>query len=267
MTMRKPLIALCLLALSLPLACGVDEETPPDPLATRAGFCKSWGENACQERVVDNCNAPSKEDCIDTQTDFCLATVPKRYSVTHARDCLIAVSEAYGDAVLSAKEIGVVIKLAAPCDQLSTGTRVEGESCAKNDDCNTAGGLSCVIKADAVEGSCETPKLVGGGKACDDPNQVCEADFYCNGKNCVAYTETGEACVGDFECQPSEHCVATTADATLTTCEPRLERSAVCTTDNDCQSLYCAKAATETEGRCGDKIVLSLNEPLCEALR
>jgi hypothetical protein len=264
--MTKPLLALCLLALSLPLACGVDEETPPDPLATRAGFCKSWGENACQQNVVDNCNAPSIDDCVDTQTDFCLGVVPERYSVKHASECLNALKAAYKDAVLSADDIKVVIKLAAPCDKLSTGTSIAGEDCSTHDECNTADGFECVIKADATEGSCEKPTVVGGGKSCSAAAAVCEADFYCNGKNCVAYTETGEPCVGDFECQPADHCVVPT-DATEGTCEARLARSETCSTDSDCQSLYCAKAEGETEGKCADKIVLSLNEPLCDNLR
>jgi hypothetical protein len=262
--MRKPLLALCLLALTLPFGCGVDEETPPDPLRNTDGFCKSWAESACQQKVVDNCNAPSMDDCIDTQEDFCLDVVPENYSSKHAKACLSAVKAAYKDAVLSAADIDVVIKLGAPCDQLSTGTSDEGDSCSKNDDCNTAEGLVCVIKADAATGSCQTPVVVGGGKSCADDEQVCEEDFYCNGRNCVAYTETGEACVGDFECQPSDRCLMV-LDAG--TCEARLERSEPCTADSDCQSLYCAIESGETEGLCADSIILSLHEPLCENLR
>jgi hypothetical protein len=264
--MTKPLIALCLLALTLPLACGVDEETPPDPLATRDGFCDSWGQNACQPNVVDNCNAPSVDDCVDSQTDFCLRILPEKYSVTHARECLNALKSAYEDAVLSADDIKVVIKLAAPCDKLSTGTSDEHEPCTAHDDCDTAGGFECVIKADATEGACEKPTAVGGGKSCSAAGAVCEEDFYCNGKNCVAYTETGDPCVGDFECQPAEHCVVA-SDASEGTCEPRLARSETCSADEDCQSLYCARGEGESEGKCADKIVLSLNEPLCDNLR
>jgi hypothetical protein len=262
--MRKPFLTLCLLALSLPLGCGVDEETPPDPLRNADGFCKSWAQSACQQKVVDNCNAPTMDDCIDKQEDFCLGVVPENYSSKRAKECLSAVKAAYRDAVLSADDIDVVIKLGAPCDQLSTGTSDEGDACTKNDDCNTADGLVCVIKADATTGSCETPVIVGGGKSCADDEQVCEEDFYCNGRNCVAYTETGETCVGDFECHPSERCLLV-LDAG--TCEPRLERSEACTADSDCQSLYCAIESGETEGLCADSIILSLHEPLCENLR
>jgi hypothetical protein len=264
--MKKPLIALCLLAFSLPLGCGVDEETPPDPLATRDGFCKSWGEAVCQERVVDNCASPSVEDCIEAQTGFCLDTVPKSYSSVHAASCLEAVKGAYEDLKLSADEIAVVIKLAAPCDQLSSGTVDEGRDCTKADDCNTAGGLTCVIKSGAAKGKCETPEVVSGGKACGEPEQVCDEDFYCNGKNCLAYVESGESCEADYECQPTDRCVIP-IDATTLSCQPRLGRSEPCEADADCASLYCSMAEGDTEGLCADNVVLSQREPLCAALR
>lgn len=262
--MTKPLIALCLLALSLPLACGVDEETPPDPLATRTGFCQAWGENACQPDVVENCNAPDTAACVDSQADFCLGILPENYDVKLARECLAGVKAAYKDAKLSADDIAVVLKLGAPCDQLSAGTADEGEACSKNDDCNTAGGFVCVLKGAATEGSCEKPVEVGAGQRCKGANEVCPDGFYCNGTNCVALGESGDTCETDSECAPSDRCVGA-ADAL--TCEPRLARSEACTEDADCQSLYCAKADGETEGLCAGTIVLSLNEPLCAQLR
>jgi hypothetical protein len=265
-SMRKPLLALCLLALTLPIGCGTDEETPPDPLRNRAGFCNAWAEAACQKIVVKNCNAPSVEDCVASQSDFCLELVPETYSSKHAGECLGAVKSAYKDATLSTADIDVVIRLGAPCDQLWTGTREQGESCDANVDCDTAAGLTCVIKADATSGSCEEPLEVSGGKSCADAEQVCEADFYCNGRNCVAYTETGDVCVGDFECQPSDHCVLV-EDATDTTCEARLPLGDDCASDADCQSLYCVKAADAASGICADTLVLSVSEPLCKNLR
>ena len=264
--MSKPLFALCFLALTLPIGCGAGDDTPPDPLRNADGFCKSWAQSACQQKVVDNCNAPTMDDCVESQEDFCLGIVPENYSAKHAKECLSAVKAAYKDASLSAADIAIVIKLGAPCDQLSTGTSDEGESCTANDECDTAAGLTCVIKADATSGSCETPTLVGGGKSCSKAEQVCEEDFYCNGKNCVAYTETGEPCLGDFECQPSDRCVVL-ADATEGICTARLDRSEMCMADSDCQSLYCAKAPDEAEGRCAETVVLSVNEPLCDTLR
>lgn len=264
--MRKPLFALCLLVFSLPFGCGVDEETPPDPLRNRGGFCEAWAEAACQKVVVENCNAPSVDDCVASQSDYCLGLIPERYSSKHAKECLSAVKSAYKDAKLSSADIDVVVKLGAPCDQLSTGTSEQGEPCSAKVDCDTSAGLTCVIKADATTGSCEEPLEVGGGKSCADAEQVCEADFYCNGRNCVAYTETGEVCVGDFECQPSDHCVLV-ADATDTTCEARLEIGDDCASDADCQSLYCVGATDVAPGICTGTLVLSVSEPLCKKLR
>ncbi len=264
--MRKPLLTLCLLVFTLPFGCGVDEETPPDPLRNPEGFCKSWAESACQQKVVDNCNAPDIDGCIDSQQTFCLDIVPENYTSEHAKACLSAVKAAYKDALLTAEEIAVVIKLAAPCDQLSSGTSSEGHSCEKNDDCETAAGLTCVIKAGGTSGSCEEPVEVGGGEACDQAEQVCSGNFYCDGDNCLAYKKTGAACEADFQCKPSDHCVIP-IDGTEASCEARLDRSEPCTTDADCQSLYCAIERGETEGLCADSIILSLHEPLCKNLR
>src|SRR5882672_6613871 len=120
--MQQPLISLFLLALTLPLGCTVEKETPPDPLATRTGFCTAWAENACQSAVLDDCSSPSAEACQSTQSDFCLGIIPESYSSKHAKECLAAVKAAYKDGDLTGDELAVVIKLGAPCDQLSKGT-------------------------------------------------------------------------------------------------------------------------------------------------
>ena len=99
--MKKSLIALFAVILTLPLGCKVGEDTPPDPLAKREGFCKAWAENACQKDVVDFCNASSVEKCVSTQSDTCLGIIPENYSSNHAKDCLTAVKAAYKDAVLT----------------------------------------------------------------------------------------------------------------------------------------------------------------------
>ena len=48
--MNKSLLALALLAFTLPVACS-GEDVPPDPLATRGGFCDAWAKNACPTTV------------------------------------------------------------------------------------------------------------------------------------------------------------------------------------------------------------------------
>lgn len=264
--MKTPLLALGLLFLSLPLGCSSDDP-PPDPLAKREGFCRAWAEAACQQKVLDACNAPDKADCVATQSDFCLALVPSEYSSKRAEACLSAVKNAYRDAVLSADDIQVVLKLGAPCDQLSLGAAKQGEACSANEDCNTAGGFRCVIKAGDDSGSCEKPEEMGGGDPCDEPQQVCADGYFCNGENCVAYKRAGATCQGDYQCRPSDHCVLADEEAEDPTCEPRLKRAEPCTADSECQSLYCAKDEDEADGLCADSLVLTLREPLCKNLR
>jgi len=266
--MRTPLLALVLLAFTLAVGCQGEEDAPPDPLAKPAGFCDAWAESACQDKVLDACQAADQADCLSTQSDFCRDILPKNYSSEHASECLKAVKSAYEDADLKAEELAIVIKLGAPCDQLSKGSRTDGETCEKNDDCDTAGGFSCIAKLGAAAGVCAKPEEVGAGEACDGPAQVCAKGYFCTGENGVVYKKTGAACEGDYQCKPTDHCVLdTTADPVAGTCELRGQVSAACAQDDDCQSHYCVVASGETEGLCTSLIRLSQHEPLCKNLR
>ncbi|HYP89422.1 MAG TPA: hypothetical protein VEQ59_14745 [Polyangiaceae bacterium] len=264
--MKKPLIALILLGLGLPIGCTVEEDPPPDPLAKAAGFCQAWGEAACSGDVVEFCNAKSAESCQDTQSDFCLGILPENYSSAHAKECLAAVQDAYVDATLTADEIAVVLHLAAPCDQLSKGTRTSGQSCTANDDCDTAGGFSCIKKQGSADGSCAKPEMVAAGDDCGGPSQVCDDTHYCNGDNCVTFKKTGGACDGDYQCKSTDRCVKE-ADADSGTCEVRAAANEACTQDADCQTGYCVIDSDASEGVCVKTIRLSRTEPLCENLR
>jgi hypothetical protein len=267
--MKKPLLVLALLAFSLPIGCNVEEDAPPDPLAKAAGFCDAWAKNACQTKVLEACNTPDVADCESSQSAFCLEIVPENYqSSKYASECLNAVKAAYKDADLTAAEIAVVIKLGAPCDKLSKGSSSDGEACEKNDDCNTAGGFSCIIKLGEAAGTCGKPEEVGPAEACDGPTQVCGEGNYCNGENCVVYKKTGGPCAGDYQCKPEDHCVIDdTVDPPTGACEVRAELSADCESDDDCQSRFCMVASGETVGKCASTIRLSISEPLCDNLR
>lgn len=261
--MTKPFIALALLAALLPLACSGEDE-PPNPLASRGGFCQAWAEAACQTDVVEYCNAASADDCIATQEDFCRGIVPSTYASDRAEQCISAVKAAYADAELTAEEIQVVRYLAAPCDQLSKGSAAEGEACASNDECDSAGGFSCIVKPGDAEGTCQKPEVVGPGRSCSRAAQVCDEENFCNGSNCIAFRETGDDCEGDHECAPSDRCVID-GGATEGVCTARLARNADCANSADCASGYCAGAGAA--GKCATLIRLAINEPLCEDLR
>jgi hypothetical protein len=261
--MKTSLIAVLLLGLTLPLACTVEED-PPDPLAKPEGFCQAWAERACQPDVVEFCNAKSVETCQDSQTDFCLSILPGNFTSQHAEECLNAVQDAYSDATLDSGELAIVRRLAAPCDQLSKGTRTSGQSCSDNNECNTADGFSCILKLGVETGVCAKPEEVAAGEACDGPTQVCKAGYFCNAENCVAYKKTGGTCDGDYQCKLEDHCVKE-ADADTGTCEVRADLNEVCSQDADCQSGYCAEGGTEKT--CASTIRLSRTEPLCDLLR
>jgi hypothetical protein len=266
--MRTPLLALVLLAFTLPVGCKVEEDTPPDPLATAAGFCDAWAESACQKDVLDACQADTKEDCLSSQSAFCRRLIPDNYSSEHASECLKAVQAAYEDADLTAEELAIVIKLGAPCDQLSKGTSSDGEACEKNDDCDTAGGFSCITKLGATAGVCAKPEEVGAGEACDGPAQVCAEGYFCTGEYCVVYKRTDGVCEADYQCKPADHCVIdATEDPATGTCQLRGKLSTACAKDDDCQSHYCVVPSGKTEGLCASLIRLSQSEPLCENLR
>lgn len=274
--MNKPLIALTLLTLTLPAACSGTEE-PPDPLRNAQGFCQEWAKAACQPSVVENCDT-EKDDCIATQSQFCETIVPEEYSRRKASACLSAVKTAYRDAKLTGDEVQIVRYLAAPCDQLSSGTRDAGESCNSNDECDTSLGFACITKLGSSDGICEKPDVVGPGQACDGDAEVCEEGYFCNGDNCVAYEELGEACDGDYECAPEHRCVAPAAsgaggagggsgEAEPAVCTERAGLNDVCTSDDDCQTHYCYKETGATEGECASTITLSRSEPLCDDLQ
>lgn len=276
--MTKPLIALALLALAIPAGCsGTDE--PPDPLRNSAGFCREWAKAACQSSVVENCDTVT-EDCIDSQSSFCETIVPESYSSRKASACLSAVKAAYRDAKLAAEEVQVVRYLAAPCDQLSSGTREESESCNANDECNTSLGFACISKLGATEGVCEKPELVGPGQRCDGDAEVCEEGYFCNGDNCVTYKELGDDCDGDYECAPEHRCTVAASgtggaggagsgsgEGETGVCTERARLNDPCSADDDCQSHYCYKDAGATEGECASTITLSRSEPLCDDLQ
>jgi hypothetical protein len=263
--MKKPLIALALLALTLPFGCKA-QDTPPDPLATRGGFCDGWAKAACQQVVLDDCSAASAGACEAKQSAICLKKAPTVYDSLHASECLDAVTAAYADGDLSADELAIVLSFGAPCDQLSKGTSSDGEACVENNNCDTAAGSTCIKKLGATNGTCGKPVVMKGGEACDGAAQVCADGNFCNAANCVVYKKTGAACDGDYQCSPENHCVMAAA-ATMGTCEAREALNATCTSNEDCQSHYCAVNTDPTKSKCASKIRLSLNEPLCDDLR
>jgi hypothetical protein len=258
------LMRICVLAALTSMACSSDE-TRPDPLASRDGFCAAWAKAACSERVVQNCDANSVDDCRQSQRDECVNAIPDNYGSAHAADCIDAVKDAYEDAVLTAEELQIVRNQAAPCDRLSRGTREAGQSCESAQECDTVAGFTCVIKS-GNDGTCQEPELVEPGRRCQAPAQVCGEGYYCNGENCVESKPAGASCSGDVECAPEDRC-SVPAGEVEGECIARTELNGACNSSIECQSGYCAVARGDTSGECASNIVLGRSEPLCDFLK
>lgn len=237
------------------VACSGEDPAP----RTRAQFCADWAAAACSQDVVSVCQASDAESCQEAQEAFCEELVPASFSDAGGSACLRAVSQAYADADLRDEELGVVLRLAEPCDAIIAGPGEAGDSCEEPRDCNLAAGLDCIKKAGSTEGVCRMPEVVGAGLDCEAEQKTCEAGFFCNGDNCVQARDPGEECTINEECGEEGFC---NADGE---CEERFAVGEPCEEDIQCEAGVCY--AFEDETVCTDLIRLSRSEPVCDDLR
>ncbi len=238
------------------LACSSDEASPDTP----SKFCEQWAAAACSAEVVSACQAGDVNDCQASQIAFCLELIPATgFSGARAAQCTDAVESAYSDADLTASELETVLRLAAPCDQLVRGPRTRDEVCSARLDCDAPAGFDCVFKDDDSTGTCQVPTRVGPGLDCSAASAVCETGFYCNGENCIAGQDIGEACVAHRECGSAGFCSSGL-------CAERFDVDLACTNDEQCTSGLCYQFSA-TEQVCTDRLRLSRTEPICEDLR
>lgn len=247
------LIVCCSLA-----GCLFEEDEEPAP-RTREVFCRDWAASACNDEVVSRCQAADAEACRASQEDFCRSIVPDTFAGDRADACLEAVAAAYADGDLSGRDLVIVRMLGEPCDQLSRGPRGEGQSCMERDDCDSASGFDCVLKADRMSGTCEIPEVVSPGEDCDADPQVCTSDFFCNGENCISARDEGEPCMHHEECGEAGFCDVDGA------CRERFGTSEPCEDDVQCAEGVCYDFGDERI--CTNRIVLSRSEPICADLR
>lgn len=213
--------------------CGGDED-PPNPLATRAGFCGEWAKNACNEEVIDACAATGAEACRESQQEHCLSLVSAdAYRQSSAKACLDTVRAALADARLTAEEVGPVLRGEGACS------------------------FSCVETAD---GKCVEPTVVGGGEECSGEDVVCGEGFYCDGENCLARRAVGRDCSEEIPCREELRCVG---EAGAQTCEERIADGEACESDEECQSGICGRGTN----LCAARITLSDAEPVCSLFR
>ncbi|HEX2872496.1 MAG TPA: hypothetical protein VHP33_14605 [Polyangiaceae bacterium] len=251
----RQLFNVCLLGLCFAVGCSSDA----DPEQTREGFCRDWAAKACSAKVESACQAESADACRLTQQAACQGALPEGFVDDNASACLTAVGKAYEDADLDASELATVLRFGPPCDRLVRGERAGGDSCESTTECDAAAGFACVIKGSDSQGTCQKPRVVQPGLACDALQETCTEGFYCNGENCVVGEDVGAPCATQQECGSQAYCAA---DGT---CAERFPVRAECTADYECLSGVCV--SFDAERICVDAIRLSLSEPLCEDLR
>jgi hypothetical protein len=260
---------LCLLAGLA--ACS--SKSKDDPFATATQFCEAWGQAACSPTTVAACAglgpgddvAAATKTCIASQQAFCEGLVPDGYVSTQASVCLNAVQQAYSDGTLTATEIATVRHLGDPCNHLITGPSAAGDSCSEDIDCDTVNDYSCVLKSGV--GACAIPVVVDNGTSCKAADATCNANFYCDGKNCVESGALSDSCAHDYECGMGLVCDSDKSSSTVLTCITPVDQT-MCKEDSDCtKNKICHIASGLDTGRCGTSIILASTDQLCESLR
>lgn len=248
-------IASCALLCSAACGLGSDDDKKE---RTRIEFCADWASAACSAEVLDVCRSDSAEACQESQSAFCLDIVPETFSDREGEACIAAVRAAYEDGQLRDDELATVLRLGSPCDRIIVGPNEEGDACSQSSDCDRSASLDCVRKADAEEGSCEMPEVVGAGRACAAAQQTCELGFFCDGDNCIEAKQEGAACTIPEQCVEGTGCIDSECVALLADGEP-------CERDEACAAGICYEY--EGEKTCTDRIVLSRAEPICTFLK
>jgi hypothetical protein len=233
--------------------CGSGSDGGEREVITRSDFCEHWAEAACSPEVVSVCQASSTADCLAAQSAACLEKLPDSFVDRGVERCVKAVRQAYEDADLTASELDIVLRFRGPCSDIVIANE-SGDTCEVDADCEPA--LTCILK-DEAEGTCEEPVTIEPGFSCSEPEETCEAGFYCDGSNCLAALMAGTDCSNDAQCDSDMYCDDI--------CIERLNVNEECDSDSQCISGLCYKI--DDEGTCLNRLRLSPSEPMCADLR
>jgi hypothetical protein len=257
-------------------ACGEDEK---EPALGREEFCSRWAAAACSQATVDACQAASIEACRTAQQEVCLDQLGDDFIDNGSDTCINAIELAYRDADLSADELRL-IELGLECGAVVSGPADEGDDCAEDRDCDRSLSLKCVIRDGAAMGTCQVPETIGAGHQCGDPEDVCEADFFCSMEYCIARYDHDDECSYTGQCSSDAFCNLNRSAAdggspdggspaggsSAGVCEARHPTNAPCTANEQCQSGICYEFS-DAEQVCISRLRLSRSEPICATLR
>lgn len=234
------------------------------PFPTEASFCDALAEVQCNDAVVSACYG-SDQASLAEDAKSCLSAASRgescnplglTYHPETAESCLLKQRDAYADAEISSSELKT---LTEACIAVFSGGGRNGAECTADTDCNTGAGQRCLVKK-GEEGKCFKPVVVSAGHKCTAEDALCEDGFFCDGSNCIAQPEVGEACEAGQPCVSGAYCAADK-------CEAQVSNGHDCTSATECKGGFCLQDSDGTDGLCASTSKLQLNGANCNPFR
>jgi hypothetical protein len=223
---------------------------------TEDEFCQDYSKRECA-KVANYCSF-SASSCEPSRLDNCKAmaaaskTGARQFNVDNADRCLKQLDTTYASLPIDATKLAA---LDAACARVFSGSAKANESCTVDFDCT--GDLIC------DKARCGTRKVVAAGGGCANIGETCPTGQYCNMANatspyfCTSKQGQGAACSDAQPCTEKLRCTGT--------CGPRLAIGMICTSDDECESLYCNPYAPAGARKCGVGLSFSDGSPSCLA--
>ena len=254
--------------------CLVTEEDNGPPTGpsfaypTVEDFCAGLAAAECGDEVVQACYGSdaasleaNRETCAGVRAAACSANTLE-YHPEFAEACVNARRTALTNASLTRDEIGATDEA---CVAVFSAGGADGTACVVHTDCDTGAGLRCVMKPGAPEGLCKTPREVGGGSACEEPDAVCAEGFYCESMSlaCLEQPATGGDCSTAEPCAAGFKCTAPNSGV----CVEQEATGGPCLTGGDCASGFCLIPSGGAMGTCSATWMLQQTATTCDEFR
>jgi hypothetical protein len=245
----------------------VDEDKYPD----LGAFCNAVAQAECSAAVTGACAVNSKDTCIAKVQNSCslgtsditrgMVVSNYPYGKKDGEPCVKAITEAYADAKLDSAEHATVRNA---CSRVFTANRQAGFECTSDVDC--ASGLGCYFDGTGnAKGTCQKITNVAKADDCSSVGAVCEKGYYCAKAvtACIARKPAGAACKPfDTLCQENLLCTGVDSMTNTGTCTGKQAVGTDCTSDNDCDSDYCAQVGSKAI--CLGAFSLGTGAPACQ---
>ena len=218
---------------------------------TLSGFCDEKAANECGATggVAANC-VVTPATCKAARIKVCMdgaAAIAQLYPTTRpfnaskAPACLNQTTTTYAKSTITPGDRAATDAL---CQQVFSGSKKMGESCANDYECDPGMTLICDLKLDSPV--CAKKMVVAKDAFCSSPGATCPTGQYCTiptgmtQLTCMNRKATGETCDGaTAPCLETLRCAAGTAGTS--TCAAKVDGAMPCLVDSDCAPAapYC----------------------------